>query len=135
MTAIEKLDKVLNIFYNSDRKGGFDYAELFKATSHLLEYKDELNKIIKKLRKDELIYIEDITASHDFVRAEVYFLTIEGMIFVENKGYGQQNKNAKIKRNRDIANAQAVGIGTALAGLYALWEIVKSILLYIFHCK
>jgi hypothetical protein len=64
-----------------------------------------------------------------------YKLTFGGEVFLQKGGYDQELKDNKIKRNRDIVYTLSVAIGTALAGLYGLFEILKLLLSHIFHCK
>lgn len=135
MNAYQKIDEVLKVFY--ENPDGLIYDELYKKIPHLIEYADELMQILQKLKKDEYIFIQDVTASHDFFQINSYFLSFDGKLFIESGGYTQAiiNENAENKRVEALEHSQRatsnrmtyltiiLAVGALIAAIYYLTEL------------
>jgi hypothetical protein len=75
----------------------------------------EIDSILIKLMEDKYIFRFDGN----------YALTVAGRMFIEQGGYKQQLENEKRKAIKEVVYIYAVGIGTALAGLYGLFEMSR----------
>ena len=98
-----------------------DTSQIFGMSMTIQSWKmndKEHNACIAKLKKDGFVSAEDK-------------ITFEGILFYNNGGYAQQEKAKIWATNKDTAYTLAVGIGTALAGLYAFAQIIKWL---IEHC-
>ena len=134
LTPIQKLDTVLGILNSNSKRGaGLTLFEVEEFLPEITEI-DELARVLYKLEKDNFVKIRDITIVPGTVK-RYFMITFEGKLFWQQNGYDQQEKDSRTKRNRDTAFALSVGIGTALAGLYGLFEIIKLLSQSVFHCK
>lgn len=60
-----------------------------------------------------------------------FIINFEGRVFYERGGYIKEEIDNKRKSNQRAAYTIAVGVGTAVAGVYALWEMTKSVIKYL----
>jgi hypothetical protein len=133
MKPSEKLDSLLNLIATNNPY--ITEADIFKK----LESKNHLNDfiesriILKKLCADKYIAIQMWESEPEYIEQppnefETYYLTFEGKVFIENGGYtGEQKKKAR-KQILEATQTWAIAIGTALAGIYAIVEIIKLML-------
>jgi len=110
----EKLDFVLFALRNHDEEQR--YAQLLNNVN--LRYNvnvsiPEYKRILHKLEKDGFILVEKV---------DLYSITLDGYYF---KGYVIANKNL-LRRNHLLSFRDwTLAIGTGMAGLYGLFEILK----------
>lgn len=117
------LDTVLEYLTELPNEDGKLVKEI--STELTLPLKDVF-EVIKKLEKDGFAIRDYI---NDPVDASPYWSTLDGRVFIKNGGYVEKTKYDKIiNRNRRIRTF-ALAWGTALAGLYGLFEILK----WVFH--
>lgn len=136
LSPLEKLDWVLKEIANNSHpinsSPDISHQDLYSIltqngfnTGIILDY--EL--IIKKLKKDG--YIEESVRSSDIY---YYSITLEGKILLQRNGYTQQEKDRiRERRNLNLVNF-CLAVGTALAGVFALIEMIKMCLTSFFHC-
>ncbi len=130
MTSLEKLDFVLNamdkVFWEEYRT----LTEITKDSKILGKINiNELPAIINKLNKDAYIDFE-LNDSKDIIfdSEKKYRITFEGKLLNESGGY-----RWKIKRESTLTNLQSlqtwvIAIGTALAGLYGIYQLINALL-------
>jgi len=124
LTAIEKLDSLLNYFCDEKSRGVTftDISKKFKIDDGLIR------EILDRLLTDGHV--------REFVRTRktgsawnTYSITFNGRTFHEVGGYKQQQKEKHILTwNKRIQNTLLIG-GTAAAGAYGIFEILK----WVFH--
>ena len=54
-------------------------------------------------------------------------ITFRGIAFISNGGYVKQKEKETISKNLQLVQTWAIAIGTALAGLWALYLFIKEI--------
>ena len=129
MTSFDKLDYVLT-FMGKYLDGHYmsileinAYGEVSKKM-HI----NEIPSILGKLAKDGYLDIE-IAESKDplFESDKKYMITFEGKLLNESGGYRYKARRDAISTNLQLAQTWAISLGTALAGLYALYQIVIAL--------
>ena len=122
MKPEEKLDKILTYLYTEYEKENLKY-EHSKSICHFAELKvnpTEAYMVLLKLNADGYV---DMLDSNQWS----FQINYNGILFCRSGGYKQELNDLKRKRiKNDIYNV-VVGLGTFLAGAYALWEIWKEI--------
>ena len=125
MSPIQQLDSVLDVIINK-HKGSAKLLEISTFMKKKIAH-TSVDILIDKLIKDG--YVERPYGSGNPLNDTIHRATLEGLIFHQNGGYVNENKIAKIRSRKDEVYTYSVAIGTALAGLYGLFEIAK----WIFH--
>ncbi|WP_258105855.1 hypothetical protein [Marinoscillum sp. MHG1-6] len=123
MNPEQKLDKVLTYlnreYANENIK--FQHSDNICKLAKLDITPSEAYMVLQKLNSDRYVNVSD---SNQWM----FQINYNGIVFIRSGGYKQQLKDLKRKRiKNDIYNV-AVGLGTLLAGLYALVEIWKYLL-------
>lgn len=131
MTSLEKLDIVLLCLekhHSEKRHDLISIAQILDKEKSGVEF-GEINSILIKLQKDGYVHIQE-TAIGDF-----FMITFEGRVFNEQGGYVemQQEKNRislleaaqRAANVRMVLLTRIVAIGTSVAALYYLLEMVK----------
>lgn len=119
LSPVQKLDFVLDKF--RETKGAVSEEVIFKAINpdnmYTMYYDpDELKRILIKLVDDKYIY-------QDIEMDDIYYaITYEGHLF---HGYEKQLKIDRISYRRRNVREFVLSWGTALAGTYGLFEILK----------
>ena len=128
LTAIEKLDRILFLFPLDENESLFKVLKNIQTKYPTIDIR-LLVEIFQKLEDDKYIRKDYSKFKKGrfgrWQEQEHYSLTFEGELFKNSGGYCQQFKNEKRKAAKDKAYITAVGIGTALAGLYGFFEIAK----------
>lgn len=128
MTPIDKLDFILNSIepYN----GHFlTLTEITKQSEILGKINiNELPSIVNKLTKDGYLDFE-INDSKDtiFGSDKMYMITFEGKMLNEQGGYRYKEKRDSISAKLQLAQTWAITVGTALAGLYGLSQVIITL--------
>ena len=65
---------------------------------------------------------------------EEYWITFLGKMFIDNGGYVKQKQKETITKNFQLMQTWAIAIGTALAGLWALYLFLKEIFRFCVLC-
>ena len=110
----ELVDLVLTILHRNKLSNYKTTYEALPLNKKLKEF--EFEGVIKMLIEDGYIFLFDGT---------FYALTVRGHLFWNAGSYRQQQKNIKARYRKDITYTICVGAGTALAGLYGLFEIFR----------
>ncbi len=122
MKPEEKLDKILTYLYTEYEKENLKY-EHSKSICHFAELKvnpTEAYMVLLKLNTDGYV---DMLDSNQWS----FQINYNGILFCRSGGYKQELNDLKRKRiKNDIYNV-VVGLGTFLAGAFALWEFWKEI--------
>jgi|SRR5471030_1337930 len=121
LSPLQKLDKILGILIISKEKRASMVQILLDANDEIT-YND-FDIVTTKLIKDG--YIERPYGFSNPESHTIYSLTFEGLIFYQKGGYIYYSKNEKRKNIKDTIYIWAVAIGTSLAGIYGLFEILK----------
>lgn len=130
MTSIDKLDFVLNSMSKYFDGHYLTLTEITKFSEILDKINiNELPSIIGKLYKDGYVDFE-IADKKDpiFESNKNYMITFEGKLLNEFGGYRYKKKRDAISTNLQLSQTWAIAVGTALAGLYALYQIITSLL-------
>ena len=129
MTSIDKLDFVLNAMYNYIDGHYLDLTEITKLSEILGKINiNELPSIIDKLNKDGYVNYElGDTKDSIFQSTKKYMITFEGKMLNETGGYRYKSKRDAISTNLQSAQTWAIAVGTVLAGLYALYQIITAL--------
>lgn len=123
MTPEEKLDKILLYLFTEYTKGKipFEHSKNICINAGLNISPTESYLILLKLNSDGYV---DMSDSNQWL----FQINYNGILFFNSGGYYQELKDLKRKRvKNDIYNV-VVGLGTFLAGLYALLQFLKEIL-------
>ena len=135
LTPIQQLDKVLEWFAMdiSEMKDGEKIYIRQRANRKqiiplIIETFPDLNDeqfiidsdlILEKLAKDCYLYKHQTTFE--------YNITFEGKVFSRQGGYSKsENRKTKAANNQSLIQWLIAG-GTALAGIYGLYELIKNI--------
>ncbi|MBE7661475.1 hypothetical protein [Tenacibaculum finnmarkense] len=121
MKPEEKLDKVLNYLYSEYIKGNMEqkHSKNICNSAGLKIHNHEAYLMLEKLSLDGYLKVND---SNKWM----FEINYNGVLFVRYGGYKQEFKDLNRKRiKNDIYNV-TVGLGTFLAGAFALWSIWKE---------
>jgi hypothetical protein len=131
----EQLDDFLKVFANN-KDGNYkasiaDFMLIWPVenSKHHLSVV-EISMILRKLKNDGYIIYDPVLKAPKSKPSEIwtcpdYVLSFEGKVFVKQNGYTQQeNDKKRERRNLNLVNF-CLAIGAALAGVYALIEIIK----------
>jgi len=125
MTSIDKLDFILKAMEPYD--GHYmNLTEITKQSEIIGTINiNELPGIVNKLYKDGYLDLETIqTKDVIFESDKKYMITFEGKLLNESRGYKYKEKQKVIATNLQLIQTWAIAVGTALAGLYALYQII-----------
>ena len=126
MNRIEKIQLILEEFYNPKNLTA-NHNLIFSEFSDKLEAKD-IHEIIYKLEKDGfLTHLDWYTGG---VGGNI---TFEGGLFYDNGGYIENERRIKAETNRQVMINIIVALGTGLAGIYALVQLVMYI--FVSYCS
>ena len=131
------LDEMIKVFKDTEpRQRAFNVVqlqnELLKNNPSLSKgwSKDLTDEVIAKLIKDEFVR-EDKQAfnNRDLLpeQTKYYMITIEGLIFKDHGGYRYKIKRQNTSTNLQSVQTWSIAIGTALAGIYSLYELWKHV--------
>ena len=129
MTAIDKLDFVLNAMNNYIDGHYLDLTEITRLSEILGKINiNELPSIINKLEKDGYVH-SNISDQKDiiFKTDKKYMISFEGKLLNENGGYRYKKKRDSISASLQLVQTWAIALGTVLAGLYALYQIIIAL--------
>jgi hypothetical protein len=126
----QELDKVLNFIISDDLAALT--ADTIQEKANIDNIKTLL-EILGKLEKDGHIEknnainksISDTFGTYLFY----YSSTFNGRLFSESGGYAMQNKKQKTLSRNEYIRTLLLTYGTALAGLYGVFEVLK----WLFH--
>lgn len=122
LTSIQKLDLALTILASKD-KGLYKQFAVIVMLMTDTGMADTL-LILNKLIKDGFAEQKINRIEPDVMKQE-YCITFEGLLHSQMGGYIQNQKDKKReRRNLNLVNF-CLAVGTALAGLYALTELIK----------
>ncbi|OFY96139.1 MAG: hypothetical protein A3K10_13790 [Bacteroidetes bacterium RIFCSPLOWO2_12_FULL_31_6] len=134
MTPNELLNDILNWFATNPNakptatitEVTIDFSERFGNNKEIWfgNLKVELIKVVQKLENDK--YIVPLGGNSES-NEEEYTITFEGIVFNSNGGYVKQKQKETIAKKLKHVETCAIAIGTALAGLYALYSFFKEI--------
>ena len=128
VSPIQKLDHVLGIL--AEGTSNTSVAKIVLKSKEKISGTDTLF-VLDKLVKDG--YVNhlggNLPANVTINTALSYSITFEGLVFHQQGGYTAENQNNKRKAKREKVYIIAVGVGTALAGVYGFFEIAR----WIFH--
>ncbi|MEJ7827581.1 MAG: hypothetical protein WKF91_05280 [Segetibacter sp.] len=129
MTSLEKIDEILRLFL-SNKKAGKLYLQI-SDISHPEINSLDIHPIINQLLKDGYLDTHTLKppeSMREFVSDTVsYYLSFMGEIFYEQGGYKNAEKRKTISANLQSLATWVIAIGTGLAGIYGLYEMIKSI--------
>lgn len=129
MTAIEKLDYILVQLkpFAGHYLSIIEIAKNAEVINHMNV--NELPPILNKLVTDGNADFE-ISEFKDslYESNKIYTISFEGIILIENGGYKRKGKKESISTKLQSLQTWAIAVGTALAGLYGLYELIKAIL-------
>jgi len=117
--TISVLDDFLKLMYEKKVQTIGDIMINLKANKILL-HDFEVETIIAKLIEEKYVMRFD---------SGQYTLTVTGRMFFEKGGFRQQLIDEKRKARVEVVYIWAVGVGTVLAGIYGLFEMLK----WLFH--
>ena len=129
MTPIDKLDFVLNAMENGFEGHYRNPTEIIKHHDMVGKINiNELPAIINKLVKDGYLDFE-VGGSKDIIfdSDKKYMITFEGKLLNEQGGYRYKDKRDSISTNLRLAQTWAIALGTVLAGLYGLYELIIAL--------
>jgi hypothetical protein len=134
MNNIEKLDYVLRYIYDGMNKNiPNDYITKPRLEIDICPVTNiiqtELHQILAKLERDRYI----LRHQHNPDTSTFYEITFEGRMFKEANGYSQEAEDIKTKRFHAVLSNVLLTGGTALAGIYALGEILKWFASHLCH--
>ena len=121
LSPLQKLDRVIGILANSGGNQKSKAQIIFEANDEIT-YVD-IEMLFNKLIKDG--YAEKPYGDSNPLNQTIYVLTFEGLIFYQKGGYKKEEKIIKLRLLKDEVYTYSVAIGTGLAGLYALFEMLK----------
>jgi|GEM_PF-5804757 hypothetical protein len=127
LTAIQKLGALLEYFIKekSTKVSFSDMTTRFNATP------GQIREILDRLLSDG--YVREFTHTQPTARGpnewETYSSTFDGRLFYDNGGYKQESKVTASSNQNEYIRTLILTYGTALAGLYGLFEILK----WLFH--
>jgi hypothetical protein len=127
MSSIEKLDFVLKSMQDYDGQY-LNLTEITKQSEILDKINiNELPSIVIKLLKDGYIDFETkLPKDTIFESDKRYMITFEGKLLNETGGYGDKAKRETISTNLKLVQTWAIAVGTALAGLYAFYQLLTT---------
>ena len=125
MTNIEKLDFVLNIFY--EHNGILSSKDLHKKIDgKIIEH--DVRKIVNHLT--ELNYVKKILLpTENSSRISPPYtceITYFGSLFFEKGGFNNENKTFKLNHNWKIAKTSAAVANAVIIILISIWAIIES---------
>ena len=125
LTAIEKLDALLTYFV-SEKSTKVSFSDL---TSRFNATPGQIREILDRLLSDG--YVREFTHTHPMGTSEweTYSSTFDGRLFYDNGGYKHEAKVTASLNQNEYIRTLILTYGTALAGLYGLFEILK----WLFH--
>jgi hypothetical protein len=139
LSPLEKLDAVLACLdkYRTEKPMELPSLNETLKRDTGVDFWGELISILRKLEKDEYIYIRGGLWGDG---TNIYLITFEGRIYLEQGGYTQQRikENAENIRLNKIENNQrlhrvlitiltvVLAIGTSIAAVYYLHELSKK---------
>jgi hypothetical protein len=125
----QELDIVLN-FIVSDELAAFIADTIMEKTK--IDNIKTMLEILGKLEEDRYIkkenLVDKMVADTFGTTVWYYSSTFNGRLFSENGGYIAQNKKQKILARNEYIRTLLLTYGTALAGLYGVFEILKWLL-------
>lgn len=90
-----------------------------------------LKELMGILADDKYVIVEYTdTVLKKLLKCEI---TLKGKMFILKDGYVQQLKDASSERTFQTLALWISAIGTGLAGIYVLWEMLKAVLRF-FYC-
>lgn len=122
MKPVEKLDGVLKYLYNEYLNGkvDFDHSNNICEKSKLLISPGEAYLILSKLHMDNYLIISS-------ANNHMFKINYNGILFHLNGGYTQELADINRKRFKDEVFNWIIAIGTFLAGLYAIWQLLLEL--------
>jgi hypothetical protein len=127
MSSIGKLDFVLRSMQYYDGQY-LNLTEITKQSEILGKINiNELPSIVNKLVKDGYLDFETKLSNDTIFESDKkYMITFEGKLLIETGGYGDKAKREAISTNLKLVQTWAIAVGTALAGLYALYQLTTT---------
>jgi hypothetical protein len=113
LSPIEKLDNVLTVLRIKDHAD----ISMIRNDIKFVPTDNEFDRIINKLGKDGYINIVGTIP--------LYTITFEGYVFEQQGGYENEIRKSIISNRGERTRTLILVIGTALAGAYGLFEILK----------
>jgi predicted transcriptional regulator len=99
---------------------------------------DIVESIFKKLNTEGYIEIERdvnfINSSGEHSTTDIYKLTFNGFLLIQNNGYASKIERELSASKRDNIIAIAVAVGTGFAGILGLIECIKVIFRFLGWC-
>ncbi|HEY5328108.1 MAG TPA: hypothetical protein VIJ27_13985 [Mucilaginibacter sp.] len=128
LTPIKKLDLVLGIV--AEETNNTSIATIVLKGKEKVSGSD-VHFVLDKLVEDKYVHFigGPLPANVTENTAFSYSITFNGLVFHQQGGYSREHKNRRAKARKDAAYTIVVAVGTFLAGLYTLFEIVK----WVFH--
>lgn len=148
MKILQHLDLLLTFHKNYDKYNikiipelGFSEIAEKKLQDNKNIYQSELQKVCMQITNGKADW-EYINELHQILIEDRYvikkekeeFITLKGRMFEYYGGYIREDKNKKLEKNKTEILNLAVGIGTGLAGLYALYQFLETFLCSFAHC-
>lgn len=122
------MDKILKTLYENENKIDIgDHLSINLSANNYGLNNTEIAEVWSKLERDNYIY--------EYTKNSGHRINLEGMIFIQNGGYTQQQKDLKLERTKTTIFNLAVGIGTGLAGLYALVQFLLFLWQHFYQCN
>ncbi len=84
--------------------------------------------IIQKLILDGYVAEATVMLDGSPVGTYQYYITLNGAQFVHRGGYTKETERLRAKNLRATTQTLALGVGSVLAGLYGLFEMMKALL-------
>jgi hypothetical protein len=103
----EKLDLVFDYFKRNANTNESEWQELGKKVGY------HLNELVEKLRKDKFIEQREGRPQEQ--------VTVDGWLF---EGYVKSKRRANATKRLQITQTWVIGIGSLIAGLYAILQII-----------
>ncbi len=111
-SQLNKIDVLLKLF-EKEQVGIREGSVIGMMKGKNIEVSEsEMRRFINQLDEDGYIFLKD----------DLYIITIKGMIY---RGYTKDFKASRVSRRVSRFHNWTLAIGTALAGLYGLYEIMK----------
>jgi hypothetical protein len=112
---LQVIDFALNKVYNGSRITKQDLLSSIQSKFPNFN-KFHLDAIVNKLDADKLIR---------FVNGDTFIISFDGMIYHEQGGYTEDNRRKTKAATLQTLAIWVTAVGTALAGLYGLYELAK----------
>ncbi|MFB9845512.1 hypothetical protein [Mucilaginibacter ginsenosidivorans] len=111
---LHKIDTLLRLFRKDEV--GIPEHEIKGMLKHQkVEASDsEIKRFLYQLQEDGYIFFEE--------KLNLYIVTVKGVKF---DGYWSEFKASRTRHCREVVQSYLLSVGTALAGLYALYDLLK----------